>query len=173
MPRYKPYSYDQAKLLPVSFDKQILPGTFEYTLNHLIDHEIDLGPFESRYDNDEAGAPAYHPAVLLKIVLYSYSRGVVSSREMERLCRENVVMMALSADTQPHFTTIADFISFMEGEVLGLFRDVLLYCDELGLIGRDMFAIDGLKLSSNASKEHSGTRAHSRRSRRSSSRRSG
>jgi len=159
MPRYKPYSYDQAKLLPVSFEKQILPGTFEYTLNHLIDNEIDLSRFDARYKNDEAGAPAYHPAVLLKIILYSYSRGVISSREMERLCRENVVMMALSADTQPHFTTIADFVSSMEGEVLGLFRDVLLYCDALGLIGRDMFAIDGLKLSSNASKEHSGTRS--------------
>lgn len=155
MPRYKAYSYDQTKLLPVSFDKQILPGTFEYTLNHL----IDLSPFEARYKNEEAGAPAYHPAALLKIVLYSYSRGVVSSREMERLCRENVVMMALCADTQPHFTTIADFIASMDKEVLGIFRDVLLYCDELGLIGRDMFAIDGLKLSSNASKEHSGTTA--------------
>lgn len=159
MPRYKPYSYDQAKLLPVSFAKQILPGTFEYTLNHLIDHEIDLSRFDSRYNNDAAGAPAYDPAILLKIVLYSYSRGVISSREMERLCRENVVMMALSADTQPHFTTIADFISSMDQEVLGIFRDVLLYCDALGLIGRDMFAIDGLKLSSDASKEHSGTKA--------------
>ena len=61
--------------------------------------------------------------------------------------------MALSADTRPHFTTIADFVSSMENEVLGLFRDVLMICDEMKLIGKDMFAIDGCKVPSNASKE--------------------
>ena len=91
MARYKDYSYDQTKLLPISFHRQVLPGTFEYTLNYLIDHEVDLSVFESRYCNDETGAPAYDPAILLKVILYAYSRGVVSSREIERLCRENVV----------------------------------------------------------------------------------
>ena len=42
MGRFKHYDYGQMKMLPVSFEQQILPGTFEYTLNHLIDHEIDL-----------------------------------------------------------------------------------------------------------------------------------
>src|SRR5262249_16845800 len=83
-------------------------------------------------------------------------RGVVSSREIERLCRENMVMMALSADRQPHFTKIADFISSMSEDVTALIRDVLLYYDELGLIRKDLFAIDGCKLPSNASKEWSG-----------------
>ena len=67
--------------------------------------------------------------------------------------------MALSSDTRPHFTTIADFISSMGNEVLSLFRDVLLICDEMKLIGKDMFAIDGCKMPSNASKEWSGTKA--------------
>jgi hypothetical protein len=56
-------------------------------------------------------------------------------------------------------TTIADFVSSMETEVLGLFRDVLMICDEMKLIGKDMFAIDGCKMPSNASKEWSGTKA--------------
>ena len=67
--------------------------------------------------------------------------------------------MALSADTQPHFSTIAGFISSMSEEIPVLFRDVLLYCDGMGLIGRELFAIDGCKMPSNASKEWSGTRA--------------
>lgn len=159
MARYKEYGYVQTKLPPVSFHRQILPGTFEYTLNHLIDHEFDLSAFDARYSNDETGAPAYDPAILLKIILYSYSRGVVSSREIERLCRENVVMMALSADTQPHFTTIADFVSASPEAITRLFRDVLLVCDEAVLIGREMFAIDGCKPPSNASREWSGTQA--------------
>ncbi len=159
MARYKDYDYKQTKLIPVSFSEQVLPGTFEYTLNYLIDHEVDLSVFEGRYDNDETGAPAYDPAILLKIILYAYSRGIVSSREIERCCREHVVMMALSADTQPHFTTIADFVSSLGEEIVVLFRNVLLLCDELGLLGKEMFAIDGCKLPSNAAKEWSGTRA--------------
>lgn len=158
MARFKPYDYGQMKLVPVSFERQILPGTFEYTLNRLIDDEIDLSVFEARYRNDEVGAPAYDPAILLKVILYAYGRGVTSSREIARLCRENVVFMALSADSAPHFTTIADFIAILDREIVSVFRDVLLVCDELGLIGREMFAVDGVKLPSNASKEWSGTR---------------
>lgn len=53
------------------------------------------------------------------------------------------MFMALSADTGPHFTTIADFIASLEAEIVSVFRDVLLVCDEVGLIGREMFAVDG------------------------------
>ncbi len=158
MARYKHYDYGQMKMLPVSFAAQILPGTFEYTVNELVDHDIDLSVFEARYQNDETGAPAYDPAIVLKVILCAYARGVSSSRRIEQLCRENVVFMALSADSSPHFTTIAGFISSLEREIVEIFRDVLLVCDEAGLIGREMFAIDGVKLPSNASKSWSGTR---------------
>jgi hypothetical protein len=56
MARYKDYSYEQAKLIPMSFQQQILPGTFEYTLSHLIDQEFDLSVFEAHYRNDETGS---------------------------------------------------------------------------------------------------------------------
>ena len=84
---------------------------------------------------------------------------MTASRQIERLCRENVVFMALSADSAPHFTTIAGFIARLDAEIVSVFRDVLLVCDEAGLIGRELFAIDGVKLPSNASKQWSGTRA--------------
>lgn len=158
MARYKEYDYKQAKLLPVFFHKQIQPGTFEFTLSYLIDNKIDMSIFEDFYCNDETGAPAYDPAVLLKIILLGYSRGIISSRDIEKACKENIIFMALSADQRPHFTTIAGFISRMKSHVLKVFTDVLLYCDEIGLIGKNMFAIDGCKLPSNASKEWSGTR---------------
>jgi transposase len=60
----------------VYFDKQILPGTFEHTLHYLIENEIDMGLFDDRYRNDQTSAPAYDPAILLKIVLYAYSREI-------------------------------------------------------------------------------------------------
>jgi transposase len=159
MARYKEYDYRQGKFIPISFDKQILPGTFEYTLNYLIDQELDLSVFDDRYCNDDTGAPAYDPAILLKIILYAYSRGITSSRQIEQCCKENVIFVALSADTHPHFTTIADFISTLDQEIVKLFLEVLLICDHMNLIGKEMFAIDGCKLPSNASKEWSGTTA--------------
>jgi transposase len=133
MARYKDYSYEQTKLIPIAFSQQILPGTFEYTFNYLIDKEVDLSVFEQRYHNDETGAPAYDPAILLKIILYGYARGIVSSRQIERCCQENIIFMALSADTHPHFTTIADFISSSSEQIIKLFRDVLLICDKVGV----------------------------------------
>ncbi len=158
MARYKVYDYSQGKFIPIHFDRQILPGTFEYTLHYLIDNEIDLSVFDLRYRNDETGAPAYDPAILLKIILYAYSRGITSSRKIAQCCEENIIFMALSADTRPHFTTIADFISTLDQEIIQLFLEVLLICDEMGLIGKEMFAVDGCKLSSDASKEWSGTK---------------
>lgn len=155
MARYKDYSYEQQKLLPVRYSEQVLPGTFEFTLHHTID-EIDLSAFDARYCNDDGGAPAYDPRVLLKIILFAYSRGVVSSRRIEGLCRENVVMMALSADTQPHWTTISEFVSSSSEQIVGLFQEVLLVCDSMGLLGKALFAIDGVKLPGNAAKEWSG-----------------
>ena len=70
MARYKDYDYSQGKFIPIHFDRQILPGTFQYSLHYLIDEEIDLSFFDTRYQNDEMGAPAYDPAILLKIILY-------------------------------------------------------------------------------------------------------
>jgi transposase len=157
MARYQPYDIDQVKLIPVLFTDQILPGSFEYALNEIVDQHIDLGPFESRYKNDETGRLAYDPAILLKIVLFGYYKGIISSRRLAEACKRNVQFMALTADTHPHFTTLADFVASMHEEVIGVFRDVLVYADALGLIGKDTFAIDGCKLPSNASKEWSGT----------------
>lgn len=157
MARYKPYDVKQVTLIPVSFPDQILPGSFEYALNEIVDECIDLRSFEARYQNDETGCLAYDPAILLKIVLFGYYKGIISSRRLAEACERNVQFKALTADSQPHFTTIADFVATMDKEIAGVFRDVLIYADALGLIGKQTFAIDGCKLPSNASKEWSGT----------------
>jgi transposase len=162
MARYRDCCYEQDKLIPVSFSRQILPGTFEYTLSHVIDKELDLSAFDACYENDETGAPAYDPRVLLQVVLFGYSRGMFTSRRIEQACRENVLFMALSADSQPHWTTLAAFISGRQEAIAVLFQEVLLVCDSLGLLGKELFAVDGCKLSSNAAKEWSGTHAELR-----------
>ena len=109
MARYKLID-TSPRFIAVDLVSQLLPGTFEHALNHLLDHEIDLSSLDARYANDDTGAPAYPPAVLLKLILFAYSRGLVSSRAIERACREHVTFIALSGDSAPHFTTIAGFI---------------------------------------------------------------
>jgi transposase len=157
MARYK-HIDTSPRFIAVDLERQLLPGTFEHALNHLVDHQLDLSRFDARYKNDLTGAAAYPPGILLKVVLFAYSRGIVSSREIERACREQVTFIALSGDSAPHFTTFADFVSTLGDEIKPLFKEVLLICDRMGLIGREMFAIDGVKLPSNASKAKSGTR---------------
>ena len=158
MPRYK-HIDTQPKLLPVDLARQLLPGTIEHALNYLLDHAVDLSSFDARFHNDATGAPAYPPAMLLKVVLAAYAHGIVSSRAIERACREHVTFIALCGDQPPHFTTIAHFVSTVGEDIARVFGAVVAICDAQGLIGREMFAIDGVKLPSNASKRRSGTRA--------------
>ena len=158
MARYKPVDLSP-RFLAVDLEKQLLPGSFAHAVHHLLDHDFDLSVFDVRYRNDATGATAYPPGMLLKIILCAYAEGVVSSRGIERLCREHVTFIALSGDTAPHFTTLAAFVSGLGDDVARLFAQVLYLCDRQGLIGRTMFAIDGVKLPSNAAKAKSGTRA--------------
>ncbi len=156
MAKYKAYDYSQRVMLPVSLEEQLMPGTFEFAIHTLVEDRMDLSVFDSQY-NDDTGRPAYDPKVLLKVVLMGYSRGLISSRKIERACRENVTFMALSCGQHPDHSTIATFVSSMRTEIMFLFRDVLLVCDEMDLLGGTFFALDGVKLPSNASKESSGT----------------
>ena len=96
MPLFKRYDTSQNLLLPINLAKQLVSGTFEHTLNYLVDHETDTSIFHEHYNNEQTGRLAYDPAMLLKVVLFAYSRGITSSRKIEKACRENLVFMALS-----------------------------------------------------------------------------
>ena len=98
-------------MIAVDLARQLLPGTFAHALHHLFDHDVDLSHFDARFQNDATGAPAYPPALLLKVVLFAYSQGIVSSRAIARARQEHVTFMALCGDHAPHFTTIARFVS--------------------------------------------------------------
>jgi protein tyrosine phosphatase (PTP) superfamily phosphohydrolase (DUF442 family) len=93
--------------------------------------------------------------LLLKIVLYGYSRGMISSRSLEYACQKLTTFMALACNKTPDYSTIAAFVSSIDEEVEDLFTMVLMTCHEEGLLGGTHFSIDGLKLSSNASSSDS------------------
>ena len=157
MPRFKSYNYKQTVMVPVCLEDQIVAGTLEFVIHHLLENEIDLSIFDQKFNNDDTGCPAYDPKILLKAILFGYSRGLITSRDIERACRENILFMALACGQAPDHTTIARFIASMRDFIMPLFRDILLVCDSENLLGGTTFAIDGCKLPGNASKEWSGS----------------
>jgi transposase len=163
MARYKGYDYTQTMLIPVSLENQLLPGTLEFAIQVLVERRIDISIFGSRYKNDETGCPAYDPKILLKVILFAYARGIISSRKIEQACRENITFMALACGQVPDHSTVAAFVASLKAEITSLFREILLVCAEQDLLGGSHFALDGVKLPSNAAKEWSGTVADLRR----------
>jgi transposase len=157
MAKFKPCNEDQMVMLPISLQDQLVPGTLEHTISELVEKHLDLSVFDARYNNDETGAAAIHPKILLKVILLAYAKGMISSRQIERACHENILFIALSYNYAPDHSTIAAFVSSMQKEISSIFSDILTVCDELDLLGGTHFSLDGVKLSANVSKEWSGT----------------
>jgi transposase len=157
MAKFKPLNENQLVMLPISLQDQLVPGTLEHTISELVEKHLDLSVFDARYKNDQTGAAAIHPKILLKVILVAYARGMISSRQIERACQENIIFIALSYAHAPDHSTIAQFISSMQCEVQTIFSNTLLVCEELGLLEGTHFSLDGVKLSANVSKEWSGS----------------
>jgi transposase len=102
MAKFKRYDYSQKVLIPVCLEEQLVAGSLEFAIHTLIEMRMDMSVFEGQYKNDDTGRSAYDPKILLKVVLLGYTRGLISSRAIERACCENVTFMALSG-TAPAF----------------------------------------------------------------------
>lgn len=157
MARYKKVDLKQMLMIPVCLEDQIQTDTLEHAIHYLIEECLDISEFDQHYNNDQTGSKAYSPAMLLKIILLGYSRGLISSRKIEQACQENVLFMAMTGGQKPDHSTIAAFISTVDYELISsLFAQVLLICDQEDLLGGTHFSLDGLKLPANASKEWTG-----------------
>jgi len=154
---------NQSVFFDINYLEVLGENTFEYCLYYLLERDELLIDFHQRYQNERVGRKAYPPALLLRIIFYAYYRGHTSSRVIGSLCKTDLKFIALASGHQPHFTTIADFVSTNCDSIQTLFHKVLLICDKSGLIGKEHFAIDGCKLPSDASKQWSGTHAELRK----------
>jgi transposase len=126
MAKYKRYDYSQKIFIPVSLEDQLMPGTLEFAIHTLVDTRMDMSVFDRNYKNDQTGRSACDPKVLLKVVLLGYSRGLMSSRKIERACCENVTFMAISCNQRPDHSTLASFVASVKDEISPLFTDILL-----------------------------------------------
>jgi hypothetical protein len=95
---------------------------------------------------------AYHPVMMVRVLLYGYCLGMVSSRKLERATYEDVAFRYLAADQHPDHDTIADFRQTHLQNLAGLFMQALQLCEKAGLVKLGHVAIDGTKLKANASK---------------------
>lgn len=73
MPNFKTDYSNQNMFIPVI----LIPGTIEYAIAHIVDNHLDLSPFDAHYSNDQNGAAAYPPSIMLKVIFYAYSRHVI------------------------------------------------------------------------------------------------
>src|SRR5688500_16649444 len=114
--------------------------------------EMDLDGFYVAYRQDGRSRPAYDPAMMVALLLYAYSRGIRSSRVIERACEEDVAFRVLAAQQRPDHATVARFIERHQGAIADLFGEVLRLCAKQGLATVGVIAVDGTKLAGNASR---------------------
>jgi transposase len=148
-----PYNQGQLYLLPPSIEEWVEEGSLARFVNDLIDYLAEQGKLEgffAGYRQDGWGHPAFHPQMLVKVVVYAYCIGVTSARKIARTLETDVALRYLSANQQPDFRTISDFRKHHVAELQTLFVEVLRLCQEAGLAKMGRVALDGRKVQGNA-----------------------
>jgi len=148
---FRPYEPDQDFLMPASMRDWLPADHLAYFISDMVD-QLDLSAIMKRYAGEERGYPPYHPAMMVKVLLYAYCIGVASSRKIEKRLCEDIAFRVLSANNTPDFRTISDFRKDHLKALAGLFLQVLRLCQKAGLVKLGHVALDGTKIKANASK---------------------
>lgn len=149
--RFRTDNLDQGLLLPPSLHDWLPEGHLGRFMADVTE-ELDLELIYRSYEGDGRGLAAYQPLMMVRLLLYGYCKGVVSSRKIEQATYEDVAFRYLSADTHPDPDTIAAFRKRHLDALAGLFVQVLQLCQKAGLVKLGHVAIDGTKMKANASK---------------------
>jgi transposase len=142
----------QTFLLPPSLMDWLPEDHLVWTVLGAVE-EMNLDVFYGAYRANGQGRAAYDPSMVVALLLYSYALGIRSSRQIERACVEDVAFRVIAANLKPDHSTIAEFRVRHETALAGLFSDVLAVCARAGLVKVGVVAIDGTKMSANASQE--------------------
>jgi transposase len=148
---YQPYEPDQPHLFPPSPRDWLPEDHLAYFISDTVD-ALDISAIEAAYRCAGAGTLAYHPRMMLKILIYSYCTGIFSSRAIARGVEENVALRVLAAGHSPSHRTLCRFRTDHIAAFDGLFVQVVRIAQEAKLVKMGTLAIDGTKLKANASK---------------------
>lgn len=147
---------DQLFLMPPSVAEWLPEGHLAWFVLDAVE-QFDLSLFVAGYRGDGRGGAAYHPAMMVGLLVYAYAVGERSSRRIERRCVEDVAFRAAAMNRAPDHATIARFRVAHEQALAGLFGQVLLLCERAGLVRAGLLAVDGTKMGANASKDQNRT----------------
>jgi transposase len=149
--RFIPYEPDKPLELAPDIRKWLSPDHLAMFISDVVD-TLDLSEITEEYLHLQGGHPAYHPAMMLKLLFYGYCVGVRSSRRIEQKTYEDVAFRVLSCDSHPDHSRISDFRKRHLAAISRLFVQVLGICKEAGLVKLGHVALDGTKIKANASK---------------------
>ena len=147
---FRPYDQDTLLLMPPSVRDWVDPDGLPAFIDALVE-ELDLAPFLAAHD-EPRGMPPYHPAMMLKVLLYGYVVGVRSSRKLEERLRSDVGFMYLAGQARPDHKTISEFRRRHLAALSGLFLESLRLCQAAGMVRLGRVALDGTKVKANASR---------------------
>lgn len=156
---YLPYEPGQLLLLPEAIQDWLPEGHLAHFISDTVDM-LDLSAFHARYDKDGPRNQPFHPAMMVKVLIYGYASGVFSSRKIARRLHEDVAFRVLAAGNFPAHRTIRDFRAFHLKELSELFVQVVRLAREMGLVKLGTIAVDGTKLKANASRHKAMSYGH-------------
>ena len=156
MKTFRAYNPDQLFLLPPALRDWLPEGHLALFISDVVDEALDLTPILATYETgDGRGQPPYHPALMVKLLLYAYCTGKPSSRQIEQATYEEVPYRVLAADQHPDHDTLAVFRQQHLPALAALFAQGLELCRRAGLVKLGHVALDGTKVRANASKHKS------------------
>ncbi len=156
---YLPYEPLQQMLLPEALQDWLPEGHLAYFISDTVDG-LDLSAFHARYAGGGSRNQPFHPAMMVKVLVYAYATGVFSSRKIARKLHEDVALRVLGAGNFPAHRTISDFRAFHLKELSELFVQVVRLAREMGLVKLGTIAVDGTKVKANASRHKAMSYGH-------------
>ncbi|HEY6355840.1 MAG TPA: IS1182 family transposase [Burkholderiaceae bacterium] len=160
---YLPYDPGQMLLVPEAIQDWLPEGHLAHFIGDTVD-TLDLSAFHARYDKDGPRNQPFHPAMMVKVLIYGYASGVFSSRKIARKLHEDVAFRVLAAGNFPAHRTIRDFRALHLKELSELFVQVVRLAREMGLVKLGTIAVDGTKVKANASRHKAMSYGHMLRS---------
>ena len=148
---YRPWNPNQQYLLPPSVQDWLPENNLVYFLLDTV-NELDISAITQKYEQENRGFPPFHPRMMVALLLYSYCRGIFSSRKIMQACEERLTFRVIAGDDIPNWRTISDFRKLHIKELQQLFVQVLQLCQEASLVKLGHIALDGTKIKANASR---------------------
>src|SRR5256886_12967858 len=151
---FRSYDLNQRLLMPPDLREWLRDDHLALYISDVVE-QLDLSEIMNSYENDLRGRPPYHPALMVKLLIYGYCTGRLSSRKIEQASYDDVAFRVLSCNQHPDHDSIADFRKRHLTELGQLFVQVLQLCQRAGLVKLGHVAVDSTKIKANAAKRES------------------